>query len=119
MSELCGHAAAEQPTFDDVLSHLECIRRKTLIDGEPGKPPIIKSVATPDLENFLVEARTILEVLAENRPPTTDEAQHQQRMWTSHHMLALNIIEKIKLELQKRRDPTETLARAAMHTLVL
>lgn len=80
MSELYGCTAAEQPTFDKILGRLEHIRRKTLIDGEPGKPAVIKSVATPDLENFLVAAQTVLKVLAESRPPTTDEAQYQQRM---------------------------------------
>lgn len=119
MSELCGRAAAEQPTFDKIPGRLECIRRETLIDGEPGKPAVIKSVATCDLEDLLAEAQAILEVITENRPPATDEAQHQQRMWESYHGLALHIIEKINLELQKRRDPTEALAHAAMRTLVL
>lgn len=119
MSELCDCAAAEQPTFDKILGRLEHIRREMLIDGEPGKPAVIKSVATCDLENFLAEAQAILEVITENRPPATDEGQHRQRIWTSHHMLALHIIEKIKLELQERRDPTEALTHAAMRTLVL
>lgn len=99
MSELCGRAAAEQPTFDKILGRLERIRRKTLIDGEPGKPAVIKSVATCDLENLLAEAQNILKVITQNRPPTTNEAQHQQRMWESYHGLALHIIEKIRLEL--------------------
>lgn len=119
MSELCGYTAVEQPTFDKILGRLEHIRRETLIDSKPGKPAVIKSVATCDLENLLAEAQTILEVITENRPPATDEAQHQQRMWESYHGLALHIIEKIKLELHERRNPTEALAHAAMRTLVL
>ncbi|MDO4773661.1 MAG: hypothetical protein Q4A37_00870 [Candidatus Saccharibacteria bacterium] len=124
MSELRSCAIPEQPIPNEILGRLEDIRRKTLIDNGPEKPATIKLVATTDLESLLVETQTILEVLIDSRPTISSdelagESQHQQRMRTSHHMLALHVIEKIRLELCERRSTAEALARVSARTLVI